>query len=167
MSQKKYILDAESAHLKIRRMAFQIAEEQMQDNPSPLLLAGIRSNGVVIALMLQQFLKECYAAPVEVVEVELDKRNPGNITYTGDQNFEGKTIILVDDVANSGKTMLYALKPLLAQHPKSIQTLVLVERSHKLFPIHNSYVGLSLSTTLQEHIFVEVSDGVVTGAYLV
>jgi pyrimidine operon attenuation protein / uracil phosphoribosyltransferase len=77
-----------------------------------------------------------------------------------------KTVILVDDVANTGKTMLYALKPFLASRPARIQTLVLVERSHKLFPIQTDYAGLSLATTLQEHISVETKGDTITGAWL-
>jgi pyrimidine operon attenuation protein/uracil phosphoribosyltransferase len=75
-------------------------------------------------------------------------------------------IIVVDDVANSGKTMLYALQPFLRNQPKKIQTLALVDRTHKTFPVHTDYVGFALATTLQEHIFVEVSGEIVTGAWL-
>ena len=75
-------------------------------------------------------------------------------------------MIIVDDVANSGRTMFYALKPFLSQNPAKVQTLVLVERSHKLFPIQTDYVGVSLSTTLQEHISVETDNGQITGAWL-
>ncbi|MET0243089.1 MAG: phosphoribosyltransferase family protein [Flavitalea sp.] len=79
---------------------------------------------------------------------------------------DDKVIILVDDVANSGKTLLYALKPFLEFHPKKIQIVVLVGRTHKSFPIQPDYVGLSLSTTFQEHIFVEVNGERVTGAWM-
>ena len=71
-----------------------------------------------------------------------------------------------DDVANSGKTMLYAMKPFLAFHPKKIQTLALVERTHKKYPVKTDYVGLSVATTLQEHIFVDVESDTIKGAYL-
>jgi pyrimidine operon attenuation protein/uracil phosphoribosyltransferase len=74
--------------------------------------------------------------------------------------------IIVDDVVNSGKTLLYSVKPFLEFQPKKIQTLVLVERSHNNFPVQSDYVGLSISTTLQEHIFVEVQGDEITGAYL-
>jgi pyrimidine operon attenuation protein/uracil phosphoribosyltransferase len=79
---------------------------------------------------------------------------------------EDAVIILIDDVASSGKTMLYALKPFLEMQPKKIETLVLVERTHKTFPVKVDYVGLSVATTLQEHIYVEVTEGEITGAYM-
>jgi pyrimidine operon attenuation protein/uracil phosphoribosyltransferase len=69
-------------------------------------------------------------------------------------------------VANSGKTLTYALKPFLDFHPKKIETLVLVERSHKTFPVQPDYVGLSVATTIEEHIYVEVEGEEITGAYL-
>jgi len=73
---------------------------------------------------------------------------------------------VIDDVAMSGKTLLYAMQPFLAFYPKKIQTLVLVERSHKAFPVKPDYVGLSIATTLQEHIYVETEGEVIKGAYL-
>ena len=81
-------------------------------------------------------------------------------------DFNDKAIILIDDVANSGRTMLYALKPLLQQLPQKIQTLALVERTHKSFPVDVDYVGLSVSTTADEHIVVEVENGEVMGAWM-
>ncbi|MFX8624421.1 phosphoribosyltransferase family protein, partial [Acinetobacter baumannii] len=81
-------------------------------------------------------------------------------------DFNDKNVLIVDDVANSGKTLLYALKPLLSFHPKRIQTLVLVERMHKLFPVKPDYVGLSVATTLQDMIIVEVANNEINGAYI-
>jgi pyrimidine operon attenuation protein/uracil phosphoribosyltransferase len=81
-------------------------------------------------------------------------------------NFDNLNVVIIDDVTNSGRTILYALKPLMDFHPKRVQTLALVERMHKTFPIKPDYVGLSVATTLQEHIQVEVENGEVTGAYL-
>jgi pyrimidine operon attenuation protein/uracil phosphoribosyltransferase len=96
----------------------------------------------------------------------MDKKNPLQISLNGAIDFNEKNIILIDDVANSGRTMLYALKPLLEQLPRKIQTLALVERTHKSFPVDVDFVGFSVSTTLDEHILVEVEDGEVMGAWL-
>ena len=102
----------------------------------------------------------------ELITIVLDKHAPKEVTLSKEIDFTGKVIIVIDDVANSGKTLLYALKPFLAYQPKKIQTLVLVERSHKTFPVHPDYVGLSIATTLQEHIYVEVDDKDVLGAFM-
>jgi len=149
---------------KLERMAYQIAEQNITEKQ--LILAGIKDNGEVIANLLKGLLKEIFPGGVEVISVSLDKRNPGEITLSGPSDFNDAIIILVDDVANSGKTMLYSLKPFLAFHPRKIQTLALVERTHKAFPVKTDYVGVSLATTLQDHIFVEVKQGKLLGAYL-
>ena len=97
----------------------------------------------------------------------MDKKSPDTVVLSEEISLNNKLILLVDDVANSGRTMLYALKPLLQQHPSQIQTLALVERTHKLFPVALNYVGLSVSTTVEENIVVTVLNGEVTSAYIV
>ena len=96
----------------------------------------------------------------------MDKSRPGKVTLSEQLNFDDLHVVIADDVTNSGKALLYALKPLLDFHPKTIQTLVLVERMHKLFPVKPDYVGLSVATTLQDHIQVEVVMEEVMGAYI-
>lgn len=164
MDQKKQIMSAEVASRKLRRMALQVVEQNY--NTRELVLIGIKANGTVIAEKIQQYLKEVFAGEVIVLELSMDKKKPLAITLNAPLDFNDKTILLIDDVANSGRTMLYALKPLLDQLPKKIQTLALVERTHKTFPVTVDYVGFSISTTLDEHISVEVENGEVTGAWL-
>ena len=96
----------------------------------------------------------------------MDKTQPTSIVLSEKIDFNHLHVVIADDVTNSGRTLLYALKPLLDFHPKSIQTLVLVERMHKLFPVNPDYVGLSVASTMQEHIQVEVENGEVLGAYV-
>jgi len=81
-------------------------------------------------------------------------------------DFKNRVVVIIDDVINSGKTLLYALKPFLDVYPKKIQTLVLVERTHTRFPVHANYKGFTLATTLQEHIIVEVEGDEILGAFL-
>jgi len=163
--QKNYILNKQIATKKLERMAYEIAEQNVGEKR--LILAGIKDNGVAMAYFLKKLLQSIFSGVIDVIELNLDKRNPGEIEISSTENFDDAVIIVVDDVANSGKTMLYALKPFLKYHPKKIQTLALVERTHKVYPVNTDYVGVSLATTLQEHIFVEVEGGEVTGAYLV
>lgn len=164
MAEKKYILSKEVAEKKLRRMALHVAE-QNYDEPQ-LVLIGIKENGIVIARKISVYLQEVYNGEIIVVGLSLNKRKPADVTLNPLIDFNGKAILLIDDVANSGSTMLYALKPLLETYPKKIQTLALVERTHKSFPIDVDYVGLSISTTLDEHIYVEVDGGEVGGAWM-
>lgn len=163
-STKKYILDQATAEKKMRRMALEIIENNIDE--TGIILAGVRESGTVVAKHMQELLSEISPVNTELISITLDKREPKEVTLSKEMDFNNKVVILVDDVANSGKTLLYALKPFLAFHPKKIQMLVLVERSHNSFPVHPDYVGLSVSTTLQEHIYVEVEDGKIAGTYL-
>jgi pyrimidine operon attenuation protein / uracil phosphoribosyltransferase len=161
---KNYILDETTAIKKLRRMAYEIIENNTEEKH--LVLAGIRESGSVIARNIQKLLAEISDVSTQLITVTLDKKMPAAVTLSKQENFDNKVIILIDDVASSGKTLLYALKPFIEFHPKAIETLVLVERSHKSFPVKPDYVGLSLATTLQEHIYVEVEGDIVKGAYL-
>ena len=162
--EKKYILDEHAVVMKIRRMAYEILENNAAE--SALVLAGIRENGSVLARQVTAVLREISGKQVDVVDIAFDKKHPVEVKVEATTDFNDKVVVLVDDVTNSGKTLLYALKPFLSQYPRKIQTLVLVERSHKTYPIHPDYVGTSLATTLQEHIVVETAGDRVTGAYL-
>ena len=164
MADKKYILSKETAEKKLRRMALEVAERNYGEQR--LVLVGIKENGIIIANKISNYLKEVFTGEVIVAALSLDKKHPADITIVPAIDFNEKVILLIDDVANSGKTMLYALKPLLEAYPKKIQTLALLERTHKSFPIDVDYVGMSISTTLYEHIFVEVEGEDVTGAWM-
>ncbi len=162
--EKKYILDEATAAIKLRRIALEIVENNLGEES--VILVGIEENGSIIAQTVEQILQENGSLQVERISLSLNKKHPGDIHLNPSVNFDNRVILIVDDVANSGKTMLYALKPFLQFHPKKIQTLALVERTHKAFPVNLDYKGLSVATTLQEHIYVEVSGRTVTGAYL-
>ena len=164
MAEKKYILSKETAEKKLRRMALEVAERNFGEQQ--IVLIGIKDNGLIIAQIISNYLKEVFTGEVIVAALSLNKKVPAAITISPDIDFNDKNILLIDDVANSGKTMLYALKPLLETYPKKIQTLALLERTHKSFPIDVDYVGLSISTTLHEHIFVEVAADKVIGAWM-
>lgn len=164
MEQQKQIMTAEAANKKLRRMALQIVEQNYTE--SQLILIGIKTSGCIIAAKIGEYIKEVFSGEVLLLELAIDKKNPLNISLGADIDLNNKTIVLIDDVANSGRTMLYALKPLLNQLPKKVQTLALVERTHKSFPVDVDYVGYSVSTTPDEHILVEVAAGEVTGAWL-
>ena len=161
---KNYILTQEVAENKLRRMSYEILENNFEEEH--LILAGIRESGSVIARNIQHLLVTIGNLSTQLITISLDKKAPRKVELSEQINFDDKVIILIDDVSNSGKTFLYAIKPFLDFQPKKIQTLVLVERSHKAFPVQPDYVGLSIATTLQEHIYVEVEGELVKGAYL-
>jgi pyrimidine operon attenuation protein/uracil phosphoribosyltransferase len=164
MAQKNYIIDKAVAQKKLRRMALEILEQNPDEKM--IILAGIRESGSVVARCMEKLLKEMTDISIETISISLDKRAPMEVKISRELDFNDKLIIVVDDVANSGRTLLYALKPFLNFRPRKIQTLVLVGRSHNSFPVTTDYVGLSIATTLQEHIYVEVEGEEILGAYL-
>jgi pyrimidine operon attenuation protein/uracil phosphoribosyltransferase len=161
---KNYILDEQTAAKKLQRMAYEILENNLDEQE--IILAGIHDRGSVIARNIQQLLAGISSIKTTIIDITLDKKHPREITLSSSPDFNDKVIIVIDDVANSGKTMLYAMKPFLEYHPRKIQTLALVERTHKKYPVKTDYVGLSVATTLQEHIYVDVESNTIKGAYL-
>jgi len=162
--QKNCILSAETIKRKLKRMALEIAEQNADEKE--LIIAGINGNGELLAKALVEELKRVVAANINMVIIQVNKRQPLDAKLNTPVDVNEKVVIIVDDVSNTGKTLLYGLKPFIDNLPKKIQTAVLVERSHKLFAVQPDYVGLSIATTLQEHITVETSGNEITGAWL-
>ena len=165
MNVRKTILTREQAEQKMHRMALELAEKLSGDN-APLIILGIKKNGEVIATQIAHYLKQYIPNSITLASAQMDKSKPTQVAISEPIDFTGKHVLITDDVTNSGRTLLYAVKPLLDSHPISIQTLVLVERMHKQFPVKADYVGLSVATTLHEHIQVTVEAGVVMGAFM-
>lgn len=154
------LLSSKQIQQRIDRIAYQVYEDNTEEKE--IIVAGIRSTGYQVAEMLSAVLKKIAPFKIQLIDVQLDKHSQTmseiRIPLTGAQ-LQGKVIILVDDVLNSGKTMMYALKPFLAADIKKIRTAVLVDRNHRRYPIAADYVGHSLATTLQEHVTVEIENG--------
>ncbi len=161
---KNIVLDKEAIHRRLRRMALQVAEQNFDEHE--IIIAGIAGNGTVVATCLIRELNRISSLKTTALTIPINKKDPGDIIINSSVSVINKVVLLVDDVADTGRTMVYALKPFLNFYPKKIQTLVLVERSHKLFPVQTDYVGLSISTTLQEHIEVITDGEMITGAWL-
>ena len=150
------ILDHDTIVQKTKRIAYQIVEENFDEKE--LVLIGIVPNGLAYAELLKANIQAFSNIAIEILSLELNKLNPLDeaiVFHKGKTNLKNKVVILVDDVANTGKTSFYALKPIMDENPKKVQIAVLVDRKHKLFPVAADFVGMSLSTTLKEHILVE------------
>ncbi len=145
-------------------MALQIAERNT--DAARIILAGIEPKGTVMSQKLIPLLRDLITGTIEEISITLDKKHPQEITLSTVPEMKEAVVIIVDDVANSGKTLTYALKPFLDFFPKEIQILVLVDRTHKQFPIQPDYVGFSLATTIHEYIDVDIKDGELTGAWM-
>lgn len=154
---KTKILDNAAILQKTMRIAYQIIEENFEEKE--LVLIGIKPNGLTFAEKLKNVIESFSKIKITLLHVSLNKQNPLNeaiVFDKGKTSLKNKAVIVVDDVVNTGKTTFYALKPIMDEQPKKIQIAVLVDRKHKLFPVSADFVGLSLSTTLKEHILVEM-----------
>jgi pyrimidine operon attenuation protein/uracil phosphoribosyltransferase len=148
------ILDQAQIKQKIDRIAYQILEDCFDEKE--IIIAGIASRGYVFAQKLEKVLSKIAKIKCTLVEITLDKDSNNLVASTNIpvSQCKNKTIILVDDVLNSGRTLLYGLSVFLNIPTKKIRTAVLVDRSHKLFPISTDYAGYTISTVSQEHISV-------------
>lgn len=158
------ILDRHRIDLKLQRMAFQIWEHN--NDAKQITLIGIANGGAAVAASLGERLRKISNLEVSVRTLKINKRDPLSETITLDEDLNGQHIVLVDDVANSGKTLLYALRPLLDFRPSRIMIAVLVDRKHKTFPVTPDIVGHSISTTLQDNITVELDGEIIDAAYI-
>lgn len=151
------ILNDHQIQQKLRRLAIEILENNYEE--PEIILAGINNNGRTFANLLAEHLREIKAPPVRLTNLRLNPAEPLSTEVVLEMSVEelaGKVVIVVDDVANTGRTIFYAIKPLLETLPKKVEVAVLVDRTHKSFPVRADYVGLSLATTLLEDIDVKI-----------
>lgn len=163
---KTTVLNARQIEQKINRIAYEILENNYQR--SKLFLVGIKGNGHELARRLSEILLEISDQEIVLAEISIDKHEPlqHSIDLSIDnKEMENESIILIDDVINSGRTMQYALMKLLEKPSERIKTVALVDRKHRRYPIRVDYVGLTLSTTLQDRIEVDFDGS--PSAYLV
>ncbi|MBL7858067.1 MAG: phosphoribosyltransferase [Cyclobacteriaceae bacterium] len=157
VAERNLILDAAQIKQKIRRMAFEIYEQNIKEKI--VVIAGIDGQGFVLAKLLAKEVEAVSTLEVKLVKVALDKFAPQQSDVTLDcdiKEVKKKAIILVDDVLNTGRTFAYGLKPFLNIEVKKIETAVLVNRSHTLFPIYPQYTGYELATTIKDHVEVDL-----------
>ena len=155
---KTLILENNKVSQKLERMALEILERTADHKQ--VLLAGIEQTGYEISRMIGENLSRFSDKNWPVYRIKINKSDPLGHPLETDvplDSLTGATLILVDDVQNSGKTMIYTIRHFLQYPLQSIQTAVLVDRVHNSFPVKADYVGLSLSTTLQETVNVVVN----------
>ena len=148
------ILTNEQITNKTRRIAYQIYEST--SNEKEIIIAGINGNGYVFAQNLAKILSEISELKVALCEVKINKKNPRTEISTDidSEIYKNKSIVLVDDVLNSGSTLIYGIKFFLEVPLKRFKTAVLINRNHKKFPVKADFKGISLSTSMHEHVSV-------------
>ena len=154
--QNSELLTAEEIEQKLIRMAYEIAERHY--NEKNIVFIGIEDNGAAVAKRLFELVKEIVTIPCELSSIQLSKENPiGTVQLSNSISLKNKCVVLIDDVFNSGQTLMHAASFLVAKEIHRLTTAVLVERKHRRFPIKADFVGVKLSTTLKEHVSVNMN----------
>lgn len=151
------ILNTIQINQRIKRIAYQIYESN--SNEKEVIIAGIVGNGYVFAEKIVSTLKEISGLKVTICKVNIDKKKPLALITTSLEiaAYKNKSLVLVDDVLNSGTTLIYGVKHFLNVPLKQFKTAVLVNRNHKKYPVKADFKGVSLSTSIKEHIQVDFS----------
>lgn len=154
---KNTILSHKEIEHKIKRIAYQIYESNA--NETELIIAGIESNGYLLAKKIKNNLDKISSIKSTLCKVTIDKTEPTNPIKTSipKDEYTNKSIVLIDDVLNSGGTLIYGIKHFLDVPLKQFKTAVLVNRNHKKYPVKADFKGISLSTSLFEHVHVNLS----------
>jgi pyrimidine operon attenuation protein/uracil phosphoribosyltransferase len=153
--ENKILSHAQIQHI-IRRIAYQIYEANVDERK--IIIAGIDGGGLDFAKKIQRVLRTITEADIQLCKVSMDKQNPlksGVTTSIPEADYANQSVILVDDVLNSGSTLIYGVHHFLKTPLKQLKTAVLVNRNHKRYPVKADYKGISLSTSLQEHVHVK------------
>jgi pyrimidine operon attenuation protein/uracil phosphoribosyltransferase len=159
VADKTLILNARQVKQKIKRMAYEIFEHNFKEKG--IVIAGIEGQGYILAKLLAKEVESISPLEIKIVKVSLDKLAPQQSEVKLDcdlKELKKKCIVLVDDVLNTGRTFAYGMKPLLSIEVKKIETAVLVNRSHTLFPIYPQYTGYELATTIKDHVEVNLAN---------
>lgn len=153
MSQNIILSHLEINHI-IKRIAYQVYETFIDEDS--IIVAGIASNGYILATKIAKEIEQISAIKVSLCEVKIDKNNPNSeiTTSISSNEYQNKGLVLVDDVLNSGTTLIYGVKHFLDVPIKKFKTAVLVDRNHKQYPVKADFKGISLSTSSKEHVTV-------------
>ncbi|MGK0413809.1 MAG: pyrimidine operon attenuation protein/uracil phosphoribosyltransferase [Polaribacter sp.] len=166
IAENNIILNTLQINQKIKRIAYQIYENN--SNEKEVIIAGIVGNGYIFAEKIVKVLQEISTLKVIICEVYIDKKKPLELITTSLEvsGYKNKSLVLVDDVLNSGTTLIYGVKHFLNVPLKRFKTAILVNRNHKKYPVKADFKGVSLSTSIKEHVHVDFSENE-SKAYLV
>jgi|TARA_B110000977_G_scaffold48388_1_gene65748 pyrimidine operon attenuation protein/uracil phosphoribosyltransferase len=151
---KNKILNTDQIKKIVKRIAYQIQENNLEY--SEIILIGVYNNGYMLAKIIEKELKQISKSSIELISIKINKENPLDkidLDYKKEY-LKNKSIVLIDDVLHTGRTLIYCVKHLLDMSPGNFNTVVLVDRNHKKFPIKVDFKGISLSTSMSEHVEV-------------
>lgn len=158
MAESTEVLNHKQVSDRIARISWQIFEEFSDE--SKIILAGIAERGYLLAEKIHAYLGTISDLEVQISKLTFDKDRPLSSDYLLEPAMElnNANVILVDDVLKSGGTLIYGVRYFLDHPVKTMKTVVLVDRNHKRYPVKADFKGLSLSTSMKEHVSVEIEN---------
>jgi len=159
MNEKSIVLNQAQIKQKIERISYEIVENTFEEHE--IFVGGIAGNGFLLAERIVSKLSEISDQKIRLFEISINKDNPTDFPINlsiDDQDLSERTIIIFDDVINSGRTMIHAVKRILDNKIKVLKVATLVNRTHRRYPVQADFVGLNISTTLKDNIVVELGE---------
>jgi len=169
MEEQKVLLDEAAMNRALTRIAHEIIEANK--GAKDIVLIGIETRGVPLAKILADKIKyiENIDVPVEKINItfyrdDLEKKFSQPVTgeSTIHSDINGKTIVLVDDVIYTGRTVRAAMDALMdIGRPSFIKLATLIDRGHRELPIRSDFVGKNIPTSKKEivHVHIKEIDG--------
>jgi pyrimidine operon attenuation protein/uracil phosphoribosyltransferase len=166
VTREKVVLGGEDLRRALARIAHEIVEKQVE--PERLALVGIHRRGAILARRLRDLLAELLDAEVPLGDVDisfyrddLSRRADAPVVNASHVDFDvdGRTIVVVDDVLYTGRTVRAAIEAIFDYgRPARVQLAVLADRGHRELPIRPDYVGKNLPTSRGERVNVRVEE---------
>lgn len=155
---KNIILNKSKIDKIVKRLAYQILESNL--NSKEIVLIGVYQNGYFLAQRIFEELKNISKKKIDIFFIKINKKNPlENLIFEcKKESLKNKSIVLIDDVLNTGKTLIYCIKSLLDVELCSFKTVVLIDRNHKKYPVKVDFKGISLSTSIADHVELILDD---------
>ena len=147
------ILDNSDVENKIQRIGLEILEDNIDE--SKITLFGISDNGKLIAQKLVSLINKISDIKIVLIEVVIEN---GPIEYNGKFNILDESIVIIGDVSQTGRTLQLVISNLMEHKPAKIKTSVIINRDQAMYPVKIDYAGLSLSTSVNEHVDVIVDE---------
>lgn len=157
MKEESIVLNQTQINQKMERIAFQIYENTFEEHS--IFVGGISGNGFLLAERIVAKLSGISDQNIRLFEVTVNKENPldNEIALSiDDSDLSQSTVIIFDDVINSGRTMMYAVRRILNNNLKVLKVATLLNRTHRRYPVQAEFVGLNIATTLRDRIVVEL-----------
>ena len=152
---KNIILDYQDVENKIKRISLEILEDNIDQKK--LIFFGVSKNGKIIAKKIIASIKKHSEIDLELIGVEIDINSNNVLKFDKIFKVNNRSLIIVSDVSQSAKTLQLIISSLMSHDPFKIKTAVMVNRDHSLYPVKINFSGLNLSTSVNEHVDVNVN----------